>query len=652
MTTPLQHSIKEEKSDDKIALFILLFAAIFRFFGAGNFSISADELSALSRISYDSFYDLIYKGVVPDMHPPLVQAFLYYYCKVFGTSEWAIRMPSVLLGSASVYLLYSIAKKFIGSTPALFAMASVSFCQLFFIYSRIARPYSYGLFFCLACIYFWQKIFVSKSNSIYPFIAMGIYMGLAMLTHAMSFFFVGIVGISGLFFIRKEIFLKYLLSGIIAVAMFLPFINVFLFQLNQKGVGGDNGWLAKPDPDFFTDFAKYLFNDTRWYLWAFIVLFIFLIIFANRNKFPIKWKVLSLCWFAIPMLFAYYYSVKINPILQNSILIFSTPFFFVFIFSFFQEIKQAKMKSFLVFGFAVSLFSISVFVQKIYCKQFFGVYKELVELGDSWNKKLGAKNIAHHANVDSKFFIDYYNKQLEKPINYFPIYYLDVNSLKPFEKEVQQASLDKEYFSYCWSNLDNLFENIQLIKVYFPYLVEKRYFNNSEYYLFSRHKQKFGKDELPEKKFQLLASNIQFPFKGNFTPYAKDSSIQLLSAANNFSINYKNIAEKSFYQKSSMLYISASVMKLQEHLDAQLVFDCTRNDSVIEWRSINLNYYGLEPNRWHDVFFVAKWNKNYLPTDLITSYIWSNGSDSLLIKNFKVESREGNKLVYGKYDTW
>jgi hypothetical protein len=49
---------------------------------------------------------------------------------------------------------------------------------------------------------------------------------------------------------------------------------------------------------------------------------------------------------------------------------------------------------------------------------------------------------------------------------------------------------------------------------------------------------------------------------------------------------------------------------------------------------------------------VCKWNKNYKIGDVISSYIWNNGNDSLLVKNFRIESREANPLVYGKYNNW
>jgi hypothetical protein len=65
-----------------------------------------------------------------------------------------------------------------------------------------------------------------------------------------------------------------------------------------------------------------------------------------------------------------------------------------------------------------SLLYVSIFIQKIYSKQFFGVYKEIVALSEKWNNVLGSINIEHKTNVDSQFFIDYYNNRLYEKINY------------------------------------------------------------------------------------------------------------------------------------------------------------------------------------------------------------------------------------------
>ncbi len=85
-----------------------------------------DEFSALFRTQYDSFCDLVRLGVVQnDSHPAGVQVFLYYWVKLVGFNAFWIKLPFVLMGSASIYFIYRIAKQWFGSLSALLSAAFV-----------------------------------------------------------------------------------------------------------------------------------------------------------------------------------------------------------------------------------------------------------------------------------------------------------------------------------------------------------------------------------------------------------------------------------------------------------------------------------------------------------------------------------------------
>jgi 4-amino-4-deoxy-L-arabinose transferase-like glycosyltransferase len=101
-----------KKNRSYLILFLITLAAAFlRFYKLGSFSLSNDELSALNRLQFSNFHDLITQGVVPDFHPALVQVFLYYWTKLFGLSPFVVRLPFILLGIASVPLAFMLAKR-------------------------------------------------------------------------------------------------------------------------------------------------------------------------------------------------------------------------------------------------------------------------------------------------------------------------------------------------------------------------------------------------------------------------------------------------------------------------------------------------------------------------------------------------------------
>jgi len=84
--------LKKFTTDQIILLIILLLAALLRFYNYAGWSLSNDELSALSRLQFDSFGEMIRQGVMlGDFHPAGVQVFLWFWVKVFGNSVVAVR---------------------------------------------------------------------------------------------------------------------------------------------------------------------------------------------------------------------------------------------------------------------------------------------------------------------------------------------------------------------------------------------------------------------------------------------------------------------------------------------------------------------------------------------------------------------------------
>ncbi|MFZ0887140.1 MAG: glycosyltransferase family 39 protein [Candidatus Binataceae bacterium] len=80
--------------------------------------------------------------------PGLYHLLLHWFGGVFGTSESALRFPSVLFGLCSVLLVFAVARDLFGSEVAVVAAAIWAFNPLAVILARWARPYT--LFVALA----------------------------------------------------------------------------------------------------------------------------------------------------------------------------------------------------------------------------------------------------------------------------------------------------------------------------------------------------------------------------------------------------------------------------------------------------------------------------------------------------------------------
>jgi uncharacterized membrane protein len=194
---------KNEIINRCILLGIMIVAAVLRFYDYANIPFMHDEFSALFRTQFDSFLELIQKGVKEtDTHPPGIQVFLYYWVKLFGTSEWVVKLPFTLCGLLSVALIYLIAKKWYNETVGLISAAFLASIQYTIMYSQIERPYVSGLFFSLAMVYFWTQLIQNPEKHFYRnSIFYILFSSLCAYNHHFSLLFTAIVGLTGLFLI-------------------------------------------------------------------------------------------------------------------------------------------------------------------------------------------------------------------------------------------------------------------------------------------------------------------------------------------------------------------------------------------------------------------------------------------------------------------
>ena len=248
---------KQQIPDLFILLFIVAVGGVLRFYDFSNIPMTHDELSAYYRLNFNSFRDLIEFGVKEDGHPAGVQVFLYYWSRIFGTGDMIIKLPFLLLGMGSILLAYKLALTWFNSTTALFVAAYVSSLQFAVMYSQIARPYIFGLFFCLLMVLFWTRIvFGTKGKSLAVLMGFVFSASVCSYTHHFSLLFMAMVASTGLFFVRKELRLRYILALFAIFLLYVPHLGVFFHQL---GIGGLS-WLGVPPNSFLLDYDLLYLN--------------------------------------------------------------------------------------------------------------------------------------------------------------------------------------------------------------------------------------------------------------------------------------------------------------------------------------------------------------------------------------------------------
>lgn len=316
---------------------ILVVAALLRLWKLGQVPFMHDEFSALFRLRFDNFHDLIQYGVSEnDSHPAGVQVFLYYWTKIVGWNEFWVKLPFALMGIGSVYLIYLIGKQWFNRKVGLLASAFFAVSQLTVFYSQLARPYAAGLFFVLLMTYFWNKIlFDTKKPSVGTCIGFAVATWLAALAHNFSTAQAGLIFITGLFFLKKERRKAYWLSGVGALLLYAPHLPVFYQQTFVNG--GIGGWLARPDSTFLVDFLQYTMNYAPLFIFAvgFVIILPFILGKQEKRKRPIRWA--AVAWFVIVFAMAFVYSLLREPIIQYSTMLFCYPFLVLAAFSLYRN---------------------------------------------------------------------------------------------------------------------------------------------------------------------------------------------------------------------------------------------------------------------------------------------------------------------------
>jgi mannosyltransferase len=138
MMTPISNQQSQIRNLG-VLLLVLALAAFLRFYLLDGQSFWNDEGNS-ARIAERSL-QLITEGAAGDIHPPLYYYLLHVWRGVFGSSEFALRSLSALLGVLLVGLTFLIGRKAFGVGVGLLAAFLVTINSFQIYYSQEARMY-------------------------------------------------------------------------------------------------------------------------------------------------------------------------------------------------------------------------------------------------------------------------------------------------------------------------------------------------------------------------------------------------------------------------------------------------------------------------------------------------------------------------------
>jgi len=196
----------------------------------------------------------------------LYQSAMYFVTalsfKLFGVTEFAGRLPSILVGTFLTIAVYFVTKKLFENNAALIAAFLTTFLQIQLAWSTQLRPYIWLQLFTVVIVYYSYKFAVNKTKFIdINFVIAAMLSVLAVLFHATALMNMFIIGLSVGYKALKQKKYIYLIGPI--VLLFLIFAMVYSFSSNSiKGV-------TQLLLSYNTDILHYFVFITHNYLWLF-----------------------------------------------------------------------------------------------------------------------------------------------------------------------------------------------------------------------------------------------------------------------------------------------------------------------------------------------------------------------------------------------
>lgn len=415
-----------------------------------NQSLWLDEAINVVYARSSDFWWFVTSYPVGDFHPPGWFAILWVWGQLFGFSEIAVRGPSVILGTATVWLIYLLGKQLFSRKIGLFAALFLAIAPLHVYYSQEARMYVFTAFAATASFYFLHRLILQKKLA-----GLGYILSLILIFYSDYLAYLVVPAQLFYLFLEKNLMknLKFFLVSFLAV---IPWFLIFPRQL-QTGLNAASslpGWYGVVGSTFKdiiliplkTFFGRVSFADKNLFiLTSFFIGIVYAFIFSFGIK-KINQSKLLICWILIPLILAFLISFFI-PVLAYFRMIFILPAVYLLL---------AKGIDNLPKKIAAPLFILICLVSVLSLMHYFLNPKFQRE---NWKEALSFVS----SNLDDQSIVIFENTELPAPVRY---YVSDLKDFKPgISSDLERNLIDKRK---VW-----LFE--YLVDVYDPKReVEKR----------------------------------------------------------------------------------------------------------------------------------------------------------------------------------
>lgn len=178
-----------------------------------------------------SFYDFINHYSIADFHPPGYFIILWVWGHLFGFSEISVRLPSVILGLATIFIIYLIGKELFSKRVGVLAALFLSLAPLHIYYSQEARMYSFAAFAATLSMFFLIRLIRGLK---YSLIGLSISTTLVLYSDYVTYFIL-LPEILYIFIFQRKVLKNYLISLVMGCLPALLILPIF-YQQFQVGI--------------------------------------------------------------------------------------------------------------------------------------------------------------------------------------------------------------------------------------------------------------------------------------------------------------------------------------------------------------------------------------------------------------------------------
>lgn len=615
-------------------ILILIVGLVLRLSVSMIHSYSNDELSAVTRLRFDNFDELIEQGVkTGDMHPAGVQLFMKAWSFIGGTQEFGMRLPFVVFGVISIYLLFLIGKQWFNRGTGLYAAGLLSVLYFPIMNSEFARPYSPGLMITLLVGYYLHKVLFDEEKKWRNAVVLGIFFAAGMYTHYFAFLFVGFMGVTGLLFLKSENWKQLLMAGLIGILLFLPHYNVTYFHLNVGGLQ----WLPPPEWSWLFEFLFHAFNSSWIVITVLFIAIISALSFGSTNNDLNKRNVaLIILWFFGIFIVGFIVSHKATPVLKFPVMLFALPYFLLLIGLILNRLP--KIQWVLPILMLVCL-STTIIKNDLYGNRHYSLFKEVGVRIAEWNKTYGDQNIYTIYNLNNPSYINFYVDDWGGDSIQFDQWELGFDSDIQIRRELVGAN--QEYCIIGFSGRVTTVQIFETVREFYPNVVEFMPFENGSVFLLKKGQDNQVINSTPISNLivdkQAWTSNAAYWTDHYLKP------AYLLDSDNQYGPSY-------LFKQDDLPKYKAGYLKVYvtAHLDntagLTVTFSGTRNEEFIKepysdenmWLGHDLEEMILNSSD-NTGYFAFKLPTYLRSSDLLQISLWNRKGTEVFIEDIRIE---------------